>query len=115
MEQVKFRFVPDPIAVEMEAHSYWTFSADEIGRDFEVRHFLDTGGAESEVGPPQRFTVGNARTRVRTRGIYLPKVAGHHHLRVQWRARPEDGWKLTENAWPLQIEELLPPPGDTQA
>ena len=97
--------------VPVEAHAYWRFAHEEVGREIEVRYVMTNEATTLETfSDSVKHRVVTLRMRSRLVGIPLPPVADDYALGVDWRWVDGDRWTREVQIWPMRIREATPRP-----
>jgi hypothetical protein len=93
--------------IPLEVHAYLSFSAAEIGRDFNMRFALVSSSTGLEMySEPASHRAAAPRVRTRTTGLPFPSHLGHYDLRVEFRAGSQDAWVRDACHWPISFLEV---------
>lgn len=108
VEQVNIRpqAMPQPgTRVPLEVHAYFSFTGEEIGRDFDLRLALTSTTTGLEIySEPVTHRAAALRVRTRLIGVPFPPHLGHYDLRVELRSG-QGTWQRDAQRWPVSFIE----------
>ena len=90
------------VTIPLQAHVFWYFSPEEIGKDFEVRIALSINTIQIEPSEPIPFSSSTPYSHLRLRGVALDRV-GEYHLHIEWRRAGDTSWTKEEVFWPFTV------------
>lgn len=109
VEELRFDADKRPDVLGLEVHCHWLASADEIGKEFELRVLRVAEDGTEEPGPAVVMVPRSIITRNKFFALKTPEKFGLYRLFTEWRQPSDESWTRGNVYWPIVVKEIKPP------